>query len=606
MNADNDNNSVLPIVANDNREPSLAAAINDAFVDEKNELNEAKQALGFGDKTLDEFLALSIEELDQAKGSHVLPLQQRCQDFLKRKQEADKTIRIEPSKLHEAVEKAERLLRMNDDHIYQRAGTLVKVGGISGPINGTKDSSMYCPHDAVRIKEIDKDFLTMHLTKIGNFVRFDSRSESLKKIDCPDRISRHLLAKDAWDLPTLTGIINAPTLRSNGSLLDKPGYDVQSGLLFLPGDCDFDTIPASPTHNDALRAKSVLLDLLKDFPFEDDISKAVALAAICTALVRRSLPAAPLMGLTAPKMASGKSLLADVIALIATGKNNNVITPSDSEAEEKKRLMSLLLAGDGIICYDNVDKPLGGSTLCVILTQSTYKDRLLGGNQTRTVPTNATILATGNNLTFTGDLSTRALLCKLDPLVERPEERSFDRGNLRRFVLENRSSLVGAALTILYAYQVAGKPPQNIKPFGRFEEWNDFIRSALIWAEMADPCESRKEIEDADPVRIVLNSLFFAWHTLCGQSSIKVKDLIDKAFAIPLPTDDAQKVGMQEMLKEALFELAGEGKVKDKGDINPRILAKKLAVYKNRIENGLRLESDGRNQGTTLWRMRKM
>ena len=54
-----------------------------------------------------------------------------------------------------------------------------------------------------------------------------------------------------------------------------------------------------------------------------------------------------------------------------------------------------------------------------------YKDRLLGGNETRTVLTTATFLATGNNLIFMGDISTRALLCKLDPKVEHPEERSF-------------------------------------------------------------------------------------------------------------------------------------------------------------------------------------
>ncbi len=100
---------------------------------------------------------------------------------------------------------------------------------------------------------------------------------------------------------------------------------------------------------------------------------------------------------------------------------------------------------------------------------------VLGGNETRTVLTNATFLVTGNNLVFMGDISTRALLCKLDPQIERPEEREFS-VDLRTYIPEHPTDLVNAGLIILRAYDVAGKPLQNIKPFGRFEEWSNWIR----------------------------------------------------------------------------------------------------------------------------------
>ena len=38
------------------------------------------------------------------------------------------------------------------------------------------------------------------------------------------------------------------------------------------------------------------------------------------------------------------------------------------------------MAGDPVIVIDNAEKPIGGDALCAILTQSTYKDRLLGEN----------------------------------------------------------------------------------------------------------------------------------------------------------------------------------------------------------------------------------
>ncbi len=196
-----------------------------------------------------------------------------------------------------------------------------------------------------------------------------------------------------------------------------------------------------------------------------------------------------------------------------------------------------------------------------------------------------------------GDISTRTLLCKLDPQVERPEERSFTHDDLRTYTLENRSRFVRAALTILRAYHVAGRPAQNIKNFGRFEEWSAWVRSAIVWIGMADPCESRKEIEQSDPVRILLDSFFMCWYEIFEARPIKVKQLIEAMTSSPDVHPETT-----ETMREALQELAAD----TKGVINQRTLAKKLSLYKNRIEGGLRLEIAGKNQGTFLWRIKKI
>jgi putative DNA primase/helicase len=536
-----------------------------------------------------------IEDLDQATASQIIALRDEYWAFQKQKQSLENTIYLEPSKLPESVDAAEKLLLGNQDYIYQRSGKLVRVTKISNA-SGDKNKLIKRSQDAIIIKEIDQVFLTVYLTRAGNFVSFDARIGNVKKVDCPERIPRYLIAKQEWNIPTLTGIINAPTLRTDGTILDCPGYDAVSGLLFLPGDYTFDKIPEKPILEDAIQAANELLDILKGFPFEDEVSKSVALAAILTALVRKSIETAPLFGFTAPKMASGKSLLADVVALIATGKPNSVIAQAENETEEKKRVLALLIEGDPIICYDNIEKPFKSAALCSILTQREYKDRLLGGNETRTVLTNATFLVTGNNLIFEGDISTRTLLCKLDSQIEHPEERLFDL-DLRKYIPQNRSKLVKAGLIILRAYHVAGKPTQNIKPFGRFEEWSDLIRSALVWIGLADPCESRKDIESSDPIRILLTSFFTTWYEIFGSTPVKVKELVRQAGLLSNETDEDH-----ETLREALLELAGD----NKDNINQRSLAKKLALYKHRIENGLRLEQCGTHQGTSQWRVRQV
>jgi len=563
--------------------------------EEGKHLTDQIRELGYKDLTIQEFLEIKPDlKKGQKKASQTAALQDKCQKLLQRKKDLDNTIIIEPSRLPAIVDAAEKILINNREcNIYQRAGKLVHITKI-GKISQRKKNKLKRPNDAIVIREVDQAFLTVLLTKIGHFKKVDGRSNEIKKIDCPERISRYLIAKQSWNLPILTGIINAPTLRADGSILDTPGYDTESGILFIPDAWNFEKIPQEPTHEDAKKALCKIEYILKEFPFEDDASKSVIIAAMLTALIRKSISTAPLFGITAPKMASGKSLLADAISLIAIGKENSVIAQAENEAEEKKRIMSILMNGDPIVCYDNIEKPFGSAPLCAVLTQLEYKDRILGGNETRTVPTNTTFLATGNNLVFIGDTSTRTLLCKLDPRVERPEERSFDL-ILCEYIPENRSQLVKACLTILRAYHLADRPKkEGIKQFGRFEEWSNWIRGAIIWVGLADPCETRKEIENADPIRMLLGNLLYSWYKIFCNKSVKTRTVISTAMK-RLDED-------HEVLLESIKELLPN----KRGEISNVAFAKKLVSFKGRIENGYRLEHMGTYQGTALWSVKKL
>jgi hypothetical protein len=558
-------------------------------------LKEEMTELGYGDLTIEEFSRLDPDlGKPQIEASGLLSLKQRCKDFLSRKESLENIVCIEPSKLPEAVDAVENILVNNEQcDIYQMSGRLLRTAKVAS-LPKPRKAIVNRPHDSVVIKEVDQAFLTVFLTRIGIFVKYDGRSKSYIPIDCPERISRYLIAKGEWNVPVLRGLINTPTLRSDGSILDKPGYDKESGMLFIPSNWEFEKIPENPTKKDAEEAANSLLYLLKDFPFEDAISRSVAIAAILTPLIRKSIDTAPLFGFGAPKMACGKSLLANIVCMIATGKPNSVIAQAENEAEEKKRLIAVLSEGDPIVCYDNIEKPFGSTALCAILTQAEYKDRILGSSETRTVLTNTTFLATGNNLTFIGDISTRTLLCKLDPGMEHPEERLFDLDPIK-YISENRGKLVRDGLVILRAYHVAGRPKQSIKQFGRFEEWSDWVRSPIVWIGMEDPCESRKSIENDDPVRLALGTLFCCWYEIFASEQVKAKEVVDATIG-------HDNVEAREGLKEAIDELV-PGK---SNNVSMRSLGKVFAKYKNRIENGFRLEQMDKLQGTTRWRIKKV
>lgn len=492
-----------------------------------------------------------------------------------------------PGNLHIATDEAEGILLKSDTGIFQRGGRLVRaVPAATKP----SDSSISRSENAYIITDVNFTYLTELLTQKALWTTMNRKGKK-KDIDCPEKIAKTLIARGQWKLPVLRGLIHAPTLRPDGSIIDRPGYDPMTGLLFLGYDTYWEPILVKPTFEDAQCALEKLTIVLEGFPFANLESKSVAIAGILTALVRKSIATAPMIGITAPKMGSGKSLLADAIALIATGKPNSVLSMAENEIEERKRLLSVLMEGDLMICYDNVERPFGSPSLCSVLTQKEFKDRVLGGSSTATVPTDSCFLATGNNLTFIGDLSTRTLLCQLDPRIERPEERSFSI-NLHKYIPENRPRLVNAGLTILRAFHIAGRPMQKIKQFGRFEEWSDWIRSAIVWLGLPDPCLSRKEIESTDPIRTALGTLFSAWFAIFGPTPVKVKELVVKA---------QESSEASATLYEALLCLAGT----NKGELNERWLGNKLKNFKNRIEQGYRLEVAGERQGTTLWKVTK-
>lgn len=496
--------------------------------------------------------------------------------------------------IHKVVDQAEEALLKYDSQnhylqrTYQRSGFLVRV--LTNP-HSSKIAGIERPEGAIVIQNIEIPYLIRRFTEAANLLKYDVRLDDWVTKDCPKQVAEVYLASAPWKVPHLAGIIEAPTLRSDGSILDKPGYDEQTGLLFHQGNTEFLPVPEAPTRDDAIKAYLLFADLLKGFSFAEGTGFSVALSGILTALVRRSLRSAPVHSFDAPKAGSGKSLLVDVASLISTGRRATVMSQAEGIEEEKKRLLALLMEGDLIVSIDNVERPLASDSLCSILTQETWKERLLGKNKTVTVPTNVSWFATGNNLIFQGDLSTRAIICRLDPKVEHPEERDFD-VNLYEYIPKHRQELVQAGLTILRAYHITGRPKQNIKVYGRFEEWSDWIRSATVWLGLEDPCLSRKRIEAADPISSNLKMLLLNWFECLGSQEITVQKLIENALT-----------GGKEALRSALLEIAGD-KV---GNLDQRRLGYRLRSYQDRIEGGLKLESFGKGHNNIAqWRVKKV
>jgi hypothetical protein len=375
----------------------------------------------------------------------------------------------------------------------------------------------------IMLREVKQAWLLEQLSLAASWSK--PGTEHPARIDPPARVASTYLARvGSWRVPFLIGITQAPMLRSDGSILQTPGYDAVSRMFYDPGSVVFPPIEDAPTREDAEHALAQLEHPFRAFSFADDESGSVALAAVLTALVRPSIRAAPMFAIDAPTAGTGKSLLAETISIIATGHAPAMMSQGASAEEDQKRFASVLIAGDPVIVLDNCERPIGGDLLCSMLTQESVRTRILGKSEMISLPTTAVVIATGNNLILAGDVSRRALICRLDARTERPDQLQYDfdpRDEARR----ERPILVAAALTILRAYIAAGHP-NTMPKIGSFEEWN-IVRESLVWLGKADPAMTRERLIESDPKKAEIATILMLWWSIFGPREVRLSEIAE-------------------------------------------------------------------------------
>ncbi len=474
-------------------------------------------------------------------------------------------IKIEPGFLHEQVDQAEAALLKANIGVYQRGEELVRVIRLPHSIGegGVRRAS-----GTLLIKPISATWLRENLGRVCQWTKETKRET--KHCDAPFTVASVLLARvGEWNAPVLNGVISTPTLRPDGSILQKPGYDVATGLLFEPGDQEYPTIPECPSKQDAEVARDVLLKPFRDFDLAGESERSVLLSAILTALVRRTLSAAPLFAIDAPTAGSGKSLICETVGILATGHKPSMMSQGKSPEEDEKRLSSVLMAGDAVLVIDNCDRALGGDTICTMLTQEFITARILGKSEVTRLPTNTLVMATGNNLEILGDLSRRTLVCRIDTGEERPDTIPHD-FDPRTEVLENRGNLVVAGLTILRAY-LSADLPFHIPAMGSFEEWN-LIREAICWIGEADPADTRDRLFVDDPQKGDLFEVLELWDKAIGSEPVTLSEIVERTNGV----DYGPMRDLYSALEQRTF----------KGKFNARSVGRYLNRNKDRVVGG--------------------
>ncbi|MDF0521588.1 DNA-primase RepB domain-containing protein [Bradyrhizobium yuanmingense] len=428
-------------------------------------------------------------------------------------------IKVTTSNLDEAWRQTERsLIRAKNCEVYVRGGSLVQpLWRFEKSADRNRDTlvASFVRYNVARLRDV----VGHHA---ASFERFDQRSRSYKPVDPPRDVIEALLEAGHWSFPSVKGIVTSPTMRPDGSLLVKPGYDPATQLWYKSaGDISLPPMPERPTKADAKIALAKLTEMLEEFPFAGDkadkaanvdtdkapnVDKSVALAAILTTVLRGAFEVAPMFFISAPEAGTGKSYLVKVISTIATGREAVPLAGTRNTEEMEKRLSAAAFEALPILSLNNLDHDLDSGLLCQMLTEGKIKIRLFGRNdETRECDCRGTtVLANGNNIRIVGDLVRRTLTCRLDAKVEAPEKREFTFDPVER-VRADRGAYLAAAFTIARAYIAAGSPPQaNAASIAGFADWRRFVQLPLVWLGQEDPVKSMEDARAMDPTRSAL------------------------------------------------------------------------------------------------------
>lgn len=488
-------------------------------------------------------------------------------------------IHVQPGKLHEALAAADEVLARTG-HYFRRGDSVVSV--TVDPVTRTSV-----------IEEMNGQSLVVALSGMSKWYRQDSRTGGWTAIDPSEKICK--LLGESWKkhsrLQILRGIVEQPHLRPSGTVCAIPGYDLETGLLGL-FDAGELAVPEHPTRDQAAHALELLDGLLSECAFAGPEDRSAALAALLTAAVRPSLPVAPMFHVMAHQPGSGKSYLCQLISAFATAAPGSPVAFPRSNDACDKLLLAQLMKAPAVIEFDNLTSDLRPfDKLCSALTAERLEGRQLCFSRTVTVGTRTLMLSSGNNVRPIDDMVRRCICIHLDPGMETPAARVYERPHLLEEVRRDRTKYVAAALTIVRAWISAGRPMADCPALASYTAWSDWCRQPLLWLDQPDPASSVfKGLKD-DPAQLLLGRVLHGWHEKHGSSPVMVRDVVKSAAHLP---DDDE-------FHDALLDATGGNET-----INSKKLGKWLARQEGRVVGPFRLCRAPKTRNAESWSVRSV
>lgn len=381
-----------------------------------------------------------------------------------------------------------------------------------------------------RVEALSNASLKGELDRCADFVKVKAKAtpdgggspSEATPTKVPYEVPADILSLPDLGLPKLEAIASVPVVLPGGVMLLENGYHEESGILL-----DLEGLEGIHSRYSDEEALKLLDGVFADFPFaEPRAGRAHALALTLQPFIRPMVQGpTPLYLIDAPARGTGKGLLSETTARIATGSPAPVMSQPKDGDELEKRITSGLLEGRTYFFLDNVTR-LDSPHLAAALTSEFWQGRILGKSEMITLPNSATWLATGNNVDISDEFARRIIPIRLDAGVERPEERSeFRHANLSEYVTQQRSALVAACLSLIQSWIEAGMP-KGTETLGRYESYTEIMGGILAHAGVEGFLGGRERLySDADSDVPDWSAALEAWYEIYGKRPVSAKEL---------------------------------------------------------------------------------
>ncbi len=272
-------------------------------------------------------------------------------------------------------------------------------------------------------------------------------------------------------LPPIKLFTRNPVFSDDWRLV-APGYDPGSGIYYAGPEVG----PREGTeHLDAL---------LRDFCFKSPGDRTNYLGMLLTTLlIPRFIGSKPAVLFNGNQPELGKSILAQIIAVLRDGRPVETASYNPNDEEFEKRLGSIVRRGATTIIIDNAkgrsrNPRIESACLERSITDPILSYRLLGFSQDIRAENSHIFCLTANSPDVSRDLVTRSVVVNLYH-EGNPERRTFSITDPEGYAQEHRLELLGELIGMVERWKASGMPQANVHSRFNKRGWGTFIGGIL-------------------------------------------------------------------------------------------------------------------------------
>ena len=293
-------------------------------------------------------------------------------------------------------------------------------------------------------------------------------------------------------LPTIKLFTRNPVYSEDWRLV-APGFDAQSGIYYAGPE----VAPRPGTEH--------LDTLLREFCFKRPADRTNYLGMLLTAvLMPRFIGSKPAALFNGNQPELGKSILAQIIAILRDGNPAETASYNANDEEFEKRLGAIVRRGVTTIIIDNAkargrNPRIESACLERSITDPVLSFRLLGYSQEIRAENSHIFAITANSPDVSRDLLTRSVIINLYYEGD-PERRSFSNADPEGYAQQHRFDLLGELLGMVERWKAAGMPMANIHTRFNKRGWGNIVGGILAACGepdfMANASEAAEQLDD--------------------------------------------------------------------------------------------------------------